>query len=67
MKYADIFVYTQHAEAIYLLHMRVEVLRTREITSVVCGRNAEIASKMADYRALVSIWERYTIIRKMPN
>ena len=43
MKYAGIFVYTHHAEAIYLLHMRVEVLRTREITSVVCGRNAEIA------------------------
>ena len=36
--------------------MRVE---TRgEITSVVCGNRV----KMADYQALVSIWERYSYI-----
>ena len=58
-----------HHEALLLLHMRIECLRTREITSVVCGRNAEIAYKMADYR----VWERYSylrneaIIRKTPN
>ena len=44
----------------YPLHnMRVQVYRTREITSVVYGRNAENEPvsriKMADYRAVVSM------------
>ena len=44
---------------LYSLHMRVQVYRTREITSVVYGRNAEneLVSriKMADYSELVSM------------
>ena len=43
----------------YPLHMRVQVYRTREITSVVYRRNAENEPvsriKMADYRAVVSM------------
>ena len=56
--------------------MRVQVYRTREITSVVYGRNAENEPvsriKMADYSELVSMG-RYSylrneaFIRKMPN
>ena len=44
---------------LYSLHMRVQVYRTREITSVVYGRNAENEPvsriKMADYSDLVSM------------
>ena len=43
-----------YTSALYLLYMRVYVYRTREIKSVVYGRNAEneLVSriKMADYR-----------------
>ena len=52
------YIYTTEAQALSL-HMRVQVYRTRAITSVVYGRNAEnepvFAYKMADYRALVSM------------
>ena len=41
------------------LHMHVKVYRTREITSIVYGKNAENEPvsriKMADYRVLVSM------------
>ena len=44
---------------LYSLHMRVQVYRTREITSVVYGRNAEnepvLRIEMADYSELVSM------------
>ena len=52
-----------HSSAVYPLHMRVEVLRTREITSVVCGRNAEIAQKHGRRLALVISRVRITSTR----
>ena len=55
------------------LHMRVQVYRTRAITSVVYGRNAEnepvSCTKMADYSELVSYsyLRSEAIIRKTPH
>ena len=61
MQALDAGIYTKRLHTLlrYLLHMRVKVYRTRQINSVVYGRNAENEPvsriKMADNRALVSM------------
>ena len=55
--YTCIFIYTTEAEALSVAHARIVYL-TREIRSVVYGRNAEYLPvsriKMGDYRAHVN-------------